>query len=80
MTKKEKLITRFKDNPASLRYEEIRIILLDAWFEEINAKWSHMKFKKKWLSTDIILPLHNNDCKDFYKKQTHKKLYSYNLI
>jgi predicted RNA binding protein YcfA (HicA-like mRNA interferase family) len=74
MTKKEKLIQKFKNNPWSLKIWEIEIILRDLWFERIEAKWSHVKFKNKNLLNDIIIPLHNNDCKDFYKKQTYKVL------
>ena len=74
MTKKDKLIEKFKNNPWSLQFSEIQIILIDLWFEKIEAKWSHVKFKNKFLKNDIIIPLHNNDCKDFYKKQTFKIL------
>ena len=74
MTKKNKLIEKFKKNPWNLKFSEIKIILIDLWFENIEAKWSHTKFKNKILKNDIIIPLHNNDCKEFYKKQTLKIL------
>jgi len=80
MTQKEKIVVKFKNNPTSLKYNEIKTLLFSLWFEQIDAKWSHVKFKKKWLSSDIVLPIHNNDCKDFYKKQTLKNLTAYNLI
>jgi predicted RNA binding protein YcfA (HicA-like mRNA interferase family) len=80
MTKNEKLILKFKNNPISLKYIEIENLLLQLWFDKIDAKWSHVKFKNKLLKNDIILPLHNNDCKDFYKKQLLKNLITYNLI
>jgi len=71
MTKKEKLVLKFKNNPISLKYIEIENLLQELWFEKINAKWSHIKFKHKKL---------NNDCKDFYKKQLQKTLIFYSLI
>ena len=74
MTKKEKLIEKFKNNPWGLSFSEIQIILIDLWFKKIEAKWSHTKFKNKSLRNDIIIPIHNNDCKNFYKKQTFKIL------
>jgi len=74
MTKKEKLIEKFKNNPWNLKFWEIEIILKDLWFDRIEAKWSHTKFKNKDLKNDVIIPVHNNDCKDFYKKQTLKIL------
>jgi len=80
MTKKEKLILKFKNNPIALKFYEIELVLIDLWFERIDAKWSHVKFKNKILKSDIIIPVHNNDCKDFYKKQVLKTLKFYSLI
>ena len=80
MTQKEKIILKFKNNPVCLKYSELERLLLDIWFEKIKAKWSHIKFKNKLLKSDIIIPIHNNDCKDFYKKQVLKILLTYNLI
>jgi predicted RNA binding protein YcfA (HicA-like mRNA interferase family) len=36
------------------------------------AKGSHKKFKHSSLVTDLVIPVHNNDCKDFYKTQAAK--------
>jgi len=80
MTRREKLILKFKNNPVSLKYSEIEILLINIWFIKVDAKWSHIKFKNTKLKFDIILPLHNNECKDFYKKQVFKILLTYNLI
>jgi len=80
MTKREKLVLKFKNNPVSLKYSEIEILLLSIWFIKIDAKWSHVNFKINKLKFDIIIPLHNNECKDFYKKQIIKTLITYNLI
>ncbi len=80
MTKKEKIFEKFENNPESLKYNELEFVLKNLWFEKINAKWSHVKFKNKILQSDIIIPIHNNDCKSFYKKQTYKILKNNSLI
>ncbi|MDQ7009359.1 MAG: type II toxin-antitoxin system HicA family toxin [Candidatus Gracilibacteria bacterium] len=82
MTKKQKIIEKFKNNPGSLKFSEIQTILMNLGFEKIEAKGSHTKFKNKNINinNDIIIPVHNNDCKDFYKKQTYKILKNNGLI
>lgn len=80
MTKKDKILEKFKANPTSLKYIEIKILLEDLGFERIEAKWIHTKFKNKKIMNDIIIPVHSNDCKDFYKKQTYKILKNNSLI
>ena len=69
MTKIDKSIKQFLDRPTSLRYPEIEKILLHLGFKKIEAKGSHKKFKNSLLDHDLVVPVHNNDCKDFYKKQ-----------
>lgn len=77
MTKHEKLIQKFLKNPSSLRFSQIEKTLSMAGFMEINVKsGSHRKFKHVLLQNDLIIPVHNNDCKDFYKKQAAKCLLS----
>ena len=63
MTKREKILKKFFDNPESIKYSELELILINYNFEKIDAKGSHVKFKNKLLTNDIIIPLHNNDCK-----------------
>jgi predicted RNA binding protein YcfA (HicA-like mRNA interferase family) len=69
MTQREKLVDKFLKNPSSIRYAQLRAVLEHYGFIEISAKGSHVKFKHPKLSNDLIIPLHNNECKDFYKKQ-----------
>lgn len=70
MSKFEKLIKKFKNNPQNCRYLEIEKILCRLGCEKIEGKGSHVLFKFK---TDICsIPLHNNDCKDFYKEKALK--------
>ena len=80
MTKKEKIILKFKNNPESIKLNELEKLLLDLWFIKINAKWSHIKFKYRFLKNDIIIPVHNNDCKWFYKKQVLRILIDNNIL
>ncbi len=80
MTKINKDIQRFLERPASLRYAQIQKILLYLGFEKIDAKGSHIKFKHPALDHDLIIPLHDNDCKDFYKKLASKIIRDHHLI
>jgi len=72
MTKIEKTVKQFLTRPASLRYSEIEKVLKYHGFEVIMAKGSHKKFKHTSLKADLVIPVHNNDCKDFYKIQAAK--------
>ncbi len=73
MTQVDKLILKFRDDPCSLEYPDIKKILLLFGFEFIPAKGSHMKFKYR-TEGDLIIPVHNNRCKDFYKKQARDRI------
>ena len=72
MTRIKKLIKKFFNHPPSVKYQDIRKILLYLGFHDINTKGSHRKFKNDQLQNDLIIPVHNNDCKDFYKHQAAK--------
>lgn len=72
MTKVEKSIRQFLNRPASMSYIEIEKVLFYCGFEKVHAKGSHQKFKHPLLPYDLIIPVHNNDCKDFYKKLASK--------
>lgn len=69
-----KLVEKFFGNPASVTYGDLKNILAHFGFEKIQAKGSHVKFKHSRLSYDLIIPVHNNECKDFYKKQARKQV------
>lgn len=68
MVGREKILRKFLNNPASVRYSRIEGLLLNLGFEKVEAKGSHRKFKHWMLDRDLIVPVHNNDCKSFYKK------------
>jgi len=74
MTQIDKLLSKFKKGPDSVSYRDLERILLSLGFEKINTKGSHVKFKKEGLISDIVIPVHKNECKDFYKKQTYKQI------
>lgn len=74
MTKIDKLITELLKNPCSLQYPEIEKCLIRLGFEKINAKGSHKKFKHSYFQFDLVIPVHKNDCKEFYKKEAAKRI------
>ena len=73
MTKINKKVEKFLRNPASCKYLDIEMILIYFGFEKINAKGSHIKFKHSRLQNDLVIPVHNNECKDFYKLEVKKR-------
>lgn len=73
MNTKAKLITKFLQNPISLRYSQIEKILISHGWEKIQGKGSHVLFEKPGMY-DISVPIHNNECKIIYKKQIAKIL------
>lgn len=72
MTAKFKSLNKFLKNPSSSSYKTIESILLILGFKKIYAKGSHVKFKHEVIENDLIIPVHNNECKNFYKKLTAK--------
>lgn len=72
MSKIEKTVQKFLTNPESLRYFEIEKVLGFFGFDLIPAKGSHKKFKHPSLEHDLVIPVHNNDCKNFYKIHASK--------
>ena len=79
MTRIEKLLFRFLANPTSLRYPQIEKLLCQLGFEKINAKGSHVKLRHSSLDRDVIIPVHNNECKIRYKKKIAKLIQKFNL-
>ncbi len=74
MTKLEKLIKKFKSNPESLRLAEIELIIKHNGYIKDERAWSHTKYKKE-NKPEITISKHNNDCKNYQKKQAKKHLY-----
>ena len=74
MSQIEKLLQKFSRAPHTVRYADIEKILIHVGFENIHTKGSHVKWKHKDLPYDIIVPIHNNDCKRFYKQQIYAQI------
>lgn len=43
-------------------------------FEEIDAKVSHVKYKHPLFERDLIIAVHNNDCKSYMKKEAQRRI------
>ncbi len=74
MSRIAKIAKKFLQTPASVSYSDLQKLLLALGFEKIQAKGSHVKFKHRVLEIDIVVPVHNNECKEFYKKDIAKRL------
>lgn len=68
------MVEKFFNNPASIKYTDLKTMLLYFGFKKIPVKGSHVKFKHPQLLRDLIIPVHKNECKDFYKKQAKKQI------
>ncbi|MBN1494122.1 type II toxin-antitoxin system HicA family toxin [Candidatus Peregrinibacteria bacterium] len=75
----EKTVHKFLTRPKTLRYVEIKKVLGFLGFDLIPAKGSHKKFKHPSLKHDLVIPVHNKDCKNFYKIQASKIVKEYIL-
>lgn len=74
MSHTEKVIKKFANTPQNVRYADIETILVHLGFEKISTKGSHVKWKHYLLQNDCVIPVHNNECKDFYKIQVYKQI------
>jgi len=72
MSSKEKLLEKFLERPGSLRFVEIEKILFWFGFVKVSVKGSHHKFKREICNINISIPVHNNDCRNFYKEKVRK--------
>ncbi|MCB9805622.1 type II toxin-antitoxin system HicA family toxin [Candidatus Nomurabacteria bacterium] len=74
MTIRDKLIAKFKfkEDPEKLKFRDIEKILVSLGFEKIQTKGSHVKYKNQKFPNDVIVPIHSNECKPFYKRQIYK--------
>ncbi len=79
MTKEEKLILKFKTAPQSISLFDLFKLMEWEGIEIIKGKGSHVicKMENEIL---IIIPVHQNDCKPFYKKESLKVLLAHNII
>lgn len=74
MTQRDKLFNKFMQDPSSVSYKELQNILSWYEFEKIEAKGSHVKFKHSLFERDLIIAVHNKDCKPYMKKEAQRRL------
>ena len=67
MNRKMRLLDRFLDNPDSLKYRQIRKLLLGLGFVEGEVRGSHQKFRHKDVKRALVVSVHGNDCLKAYK-------------
>jgi predicted RNA binding protein YcfA (HicA-like mRNA interferase family) len=72
VTQTQKSLKSFLVNPASVKYRDLVRLLKYLGFVEVSTKGSHVKFKHIKLPKDLVIPVHNNECKEFYKKEAKK--------
>jgi predicted RNA binding protein YcfA (HicA-like mRNA interferase family) len=69
VTKRDKDFFDFLERPTSFRFSKIETILNRLGYSKVPAKGSHMKYKHPFVRRDIIVPVHNNECRPRYKKE-----------
>jgi len=74
MSRSEKVLKKFLTTPTSFSYPDIALVLVHLGFEKISAKGSHVKWKHEMLKTDLIIPVHNHECKPFYKELARTRI------
>ena len=73
MTKQEKVIDKLLTRPTSLKYSEIESLFKETKYIIEQRKWSHKKISlKDDEELYVIIPIHNNDCKEVYKIKLKK--------
>lgn len=73
MTQYEKLLEKFLENPCSIDLKWLIKILTENWYEKKQWKWSHVIYKKG--ENILTIAIHNNECKDIYKKKVKELLF-----
>lgn len=81
MSQKEKLLQKFLDRPESLKYAQICLVLQMVGFVQVPVKnGSHEIFKHPQLQYNLTIPVHNNDCKKYYKIKASSLIKDYHLF
>lgn len=75
MTKLEKLIAKYKENPESISLKEMIKLLEHNGYLAVNAGGSHRIYKKEGVAEHILLAIHNNKLKYGYATRYKKNLY-----
>lgn len=75
MSKIEKLLAKYKQNPESVSVREMITILKHNGYIGVNAEGSHTVYKKAGVAEHITLAVHNNKLKYGYATRFKKILY-----
>ena len=68
MTTKKKLLKKFLEKPESLNFRQIERLLKWFGFERIRVTGSHFRFRHREYDLEFPVPVHDRDCKKWYKK------------
>lgn len=81
MSKEQKLLHKFQQNPQQLSYQEIEKVLLYLGAQKMPlVRGSHVKFRFPGLPRPLIISKHGKDCSDDQKRFTLKTLKFYNIL
>ncbi|MBU1992353.1 type II toxin-antitoxin system HicA family toxin [Patescibacteria group bacterium] len=67
MSRRKKLLEKFLLNPDSLKYRQIRELLLALGCIEGSVRGSHRKFRHPNIRRAMVISVHGNDCLKVYK-------------
>ena len=73
MTEYDKLVTKMKNAPNAIRYEEIKKVLQKNGYELIRQKGNHTIFRNNITGTNIIIPK-KNPVKECYVEDVLRRL------
>jgi len=65
--KKQKLLTRLKNNPSGARFDDLRTLLFQEGFRLDRVTGSHHIFRKAQIA--FVIPVHSNRVKSVYVKR-----------
>lgn len=58
----EKLTTKFRNNPAGVRFSDLERVVLDLGFRLVNVKGSHYVYKKESKLLTVVKPHGGQKC------------------
>lgn len=61
-------------DPSSIKYSDLAQILAYFGYVEVSTKGSHVKSKHPQMEYDLVVPVHRNECKAFYKMEARKRI------
>lgn len=77
MTRKEKLLRKFLENPEGVHFGKIERIIRDFGFELKSVRGSHYRYVNDSMKLKLVIPLHHGECKKYYKVRIAKFIKKY---